>query len=107
VTSNRGCGTSSDDVLVRVYEKIKVPNAFSPNGDGVNDVWNIEPLDLFEDSETQVFNRYGQLVFRSHGYAQPWNGRQNGKPLPAGVYYYTINLKDVNPLLSGFVMIVR
>lgn len=107
VESNKGCGSSTDDVLVKVYENIKVPNAFSPNGDGINDVWNIEPLELFDDSETQVYNRYGQLVYQSHGYGKPWDGTRNGKHLPAGIYYYAINLKDGKPSLTGSVLIIR
>jgi gliding motility-associated-like protein len=107
VVSNKGCGTSSDDVLVKIFDKITVPNAFSPNGDGINDAWIIEPLILFEDAETLVFNRYGQLVFTSHGYSKPWNGKLHGQPLPAGTYYYTINLKDENPLIKGWVLIIR
>ncbi len=107
VVSGRGCGTSTDDVFVRVYDKIFVPNAFSPNGDGINDVWNIEPLELFNDSETQVYNRYGQRVFFSRGYGSPWGGKLNGELLPSGTYYYTINLKDGNTVIRGWVFIAR
>ncbi|MEJ7739559.1 MAG: gliding motility-associated C-terminal domain-containing protein [Chitinophagaceae bacterium] len=107
VNSNKGCGTSTDDVQVRVYDKINIPNAFSPNGDGINDVWKIEPLDLFGDTETLVFNRYGQVVFRSRGYSKPWDGTRNGHPISAGTYYYTIDMKDGNPLLKGSLFIVR
>ena len=108
VVSNIGCGTSTDEVFVRVYDKILIPNAFSPNGDGVNDNWVIEPLDLFDESITQVYNRYGQVVYKSNGYAKPWDGLANGKPVPAGNYYYVINLQTNNePPLTGWVMIVR
>lgn len=107
VVSNAGCGASNDDVQVRVYDKINIPNAFSPNGDGINDVWNIEPLELFGDTETQVFDRYGQLVFSSHNYTKPWDGTLHGKPLPMGTYFYIINLKNGNPVFRGSVFIVR
>lgn len=107
VTSNKGCGASTDDVIIKVYDKINIPNAFSPNGDGVNDTWIIEPLELFGDTETQVFNRYGQVIFQSRGYNKPWDGKRNSQPLPTGVYYYTIDMKDGKPLLTGSVMIVR
>ena len=107
VVSGYGCGTASDDVFVRVFKKIEVPNAFSPNGDGINDTWVIEALDSYPESETQVFNRYGQLVFHSRGYAKPWNGIYNGKPLATGTYYYTIDRKNNFPLMSGWVTILR
>ena len=108
VVSNIGCGTSTDEVFVRVYDKILIPNVFSPNGDGINDNWVIEPLDLFDESITQIYNRYGQIVFKRNGYAKPWDGTSNGKPVPAGNYYYVIDLRTNNePPLTGWVMIVR
>lgn len=108
VTSNVGCGSSTDEVFVKVFDKILVPNVFSPNGDGINDTWVIEPLELFDESVTQVYNRYGQIVYTSNGYAKAWDGMQNGKPLPAGNYYYVIDLRIPNePKLTGGVLIVR
>lgn len=107
VVSGNGCGAASDDVFVRVFKKISIPNAFSPNGDGINDVWDIQALESYPESTTKVFNRYGQLVFQSAGYNKPWDGRYNGKPLPFGTYYYIIDRKNDFPLLSGWVVIVR
>jgi gliding motility-associated-like protein len=107
VQSGNGCGSASDDVFVRVFKKINIPNAFSPNGDGINDVWNIQALETYPESTTEVFNRYGQPLFRSKGYAKPWDGNYNGRPLPFGTYYYIIDRKNGFPLLSGWVMIIR
>jgi gliding motility-associated-like protein len=107
VLSGNGCGAASDDVFVRVFKKITVPNAFSPNGDGINDSWDIQALESYPESTTKVFNRYGQLVFQTTGYNRPWNGTYNGKPLPFGTYYYIIDRKNEFPLLSGWVVIVR
>jgi gliding motility-associated-like protein len=107
VLSGNGCGAASDDVFVRVFKKIIIPNAFSPNADGINDVWNIEALESYPESITQVFNRYGQLVFRSKGYNKPWDGKYNGKPMPFGTYYYIIDRKNDFPLLNGWVIILR
>lgn len=101
------CGASTSSVFVRVYEKITIPNAFSPNNDGINDRWDIHNLITYPESVTQVFDRYGQQVFQSTGYASPWDGTNKGKPLPAGTYYYIIDLKDGQPKLSGWVVIVR
>ena len=107
VVSGNGCGIASDDVFVRVFKKITIPNAFSPNGDGINDTWVINALDSYPESVTEVYNRYGQLVFRSRGYPNPWDGKYNGKSLPVGTYYYIIDRKNDFPLLSGWVLIVR
>jgi gliding motility-associated-like protein len=107
VQSTRGCGIATDKVFVRVYKKVTVPNAFSPNGDGINDTWQVQALETYPESITEVHNRYGQLVFRSTGYNVPWNGTYNNKPLASGTYYYVINLKNETPLLTGWVFIVK
>jgi gliding motility-associated-like protein len=101
------CGASTSSVFVRVYQKITIPNTFSPNGDGVNDVWNIDALITYPGSIIQVFDRYGQVVYQSTGYAKPWDGTSNGKPAAAGTYYYIIDLKNNTPKLSGWVLLVR
>ncbi|HXL55666.1 MAG TPA: gliding motility-associated C-terminal domain-containing protein [Chitinophagaceae bacterium] len=106
--SNKGCGIATDEVFVKVYDKILIPNVFSPNGDGINDTWNIEPLDLFNDADLQVYNRYGQLVFRNIGVIKPWDGTRNGTAMPVGTYYYILNLKIKNEKpLTGRVTILR
>ncbi|MCU7548324.1 gliding motility-associated C-terminal domain-containing protein [Chitinophagaceae bacterium LB-8] len=107
VSSTLGCGTASDNVFIRVYKKITIPNVFSPNGDGINDTWNIAQLNTYPEADIAVFNRYGQKVYESTGYATEWNGKYNGKPLPVGTYYYVIDLKNGLKPFSGWVMIVK
>jgi len=102
-----GCGTDTSSVYVRVYQKVTIPNTFTPNGDGVNDYWNIKNLYTYPESITRVFNRYGQQVYQSYGYTKPWDGTINGKPAPGGTYYYLIDLKNDTPLLTGWVLVVR
>lgn len=107
VVSNSGCGDeATDQVFVRVYKKVIIPNTFTPNGDGVNDTWAIEALDTYPTSTTQVFNRYGGVVFKSTGYPKAWDGRYSGQDIPSGTYYYVIDLKNGN-VMSGWVMVVR
>ena len=105
VVSNKGCGISIDSVFVKVYKKVVVPNAFSPNSDGINDLWLIQALQTYPNPEVTVFNRYGQPVFRSKGYSRPWDGTFRGKKLPTGTYYYVIDLKIGEPPMNGWVMI--
>ncbi|MDX2048095.1 MAG: gliding motility-associated C-terminal domain-containing protein [Chitinophagaceae bacterium] len=107
VNSTVGCGSASDEVLVKVFEKIVVPNTFTPNGDGYNDRWEIELLDIFTEAVIEVYNTSGQRVYRSIGYNKAWDGTQNGKPLPTGTYYYVINLKVNADPLVGYVTIWR
>ncbi|MFT3827350.1 MAG: gliding motility-associated C-terminal domain-containing protein [Chitinophagaceae bacterium] len=108
VVSNNGCGTNTDNVFVRVFKSVKIPNAFSPNGDGINDKWVIEALETYSQSVIEVYNRNGQLIFRNQGYTRSWDGNYNGKPVPVGTYYYVIDLKEENfPKLTGWLLIVR
>jgi gliding motility-associated-like protein len=99
--------TATDFLTVKILLPLKVPNAFSPNGDGINDTWEITNLFDYSDAVIEVFNRYGQPVFKSSGYQRPWDGTINGKPLPFGTYYYVINLKNGFKPITGSITIVR
>jgi len=102
------CGTATDDVTVKVYKKIKVPNAFSPNGDGINDTWVITGLDTYPESVLRVYSRNGMVVFQTNGTEKIWDGTYNGKPLPIGTYYYLIDLNIVGLApISGWIVIIR
>jgi gliding motility-associated-like protein len=107
--SNKGCGFTVDKVKIKVYDGVIVPNAFSPNGDGINDTWLIEPLDLFDEAEVIVYDRYGQIAWQTKkGYTKPWDGKRNGNPLPIGTYYYSIDLKvNKEPKIIGSLTILR
>jgi gliding motility-associated-like protein len=105
VTGIGGCSLS-DTLFVKVLKNPVIPNAFSPNGDGINDVWIIQYLDSYQGATVDIFNRYGQKVYNSIGYSNPWNGKYNGKTLPVGTYYYVINPKNGRQILSGSITIV-
>ena len=101
----------SSSVTVTVGSPIGVPNSFTPNGDGINDFWGIDGIGAFPGTKVEVFNRWGQLVHRSLGYTQPWDGNgRSGKPLTPGTYYYVIELNDESlpiPPETGHVAIIR
>lgn len=80
-----------------------IVNAFTPNGDGINEYWQIKNIENYPNATIQVFTRQGQRVFNSTGYSKPFNG----KNLPAGVYYYIINLGSSCNILSGSLTIIR
>jgi gliding motility-associated-like protein len=107
LTASDGSCTASDQVAIKILLPVIVPNAFTPNGDGVNDTWVITNLNTYQGNTVQVFNRYGQQVFYSAGYGMPWDGRVKGNPLPVGVYYYVIDLKNGFGKLTGSVTILR
>jgi gliding motility-associated-like protein len=106
VTSSDGCVSQPDPVNISVLKPITIPNVFSPNGDGTNDLWNIKNLSKYTDATVSIFNRYGQKVFSCIGYDTPWDGNLNGKQLPLGVYYYLVDTKR-GKLRSGYVTILR
>lgn len=104
---SQSCGTATSSVFIRVYENISIPNTFSPNNDGINDYWDIKNLYTYPECAVLIYNRYGQQVFQSVGYAKPWDGTYNGSPVPVGTYYYIIDLKDGTPKIAGWVLVVR
>ncbi|MBS1600856.1 MAG: gliding motility-associated C-terminal domain-containing protein [Bacteroidetes bacterium] len=87
--------------------KIQVPNAFSPNGDGINDTWVITNLSAYPGATVDVFNRYGQLVFHSENNSKAWDGTFNGQSLPLATYYYVIDLKNNEKKIGGSVTIFK
>ncbi|MBN4072214.1 gliding motility-associated C-terminal domain-containing protein [Flavobacteriales bacterium AH-315-E23] len=87
----------SDSLVITVQPDI--PDGFTPQGDGFNDLWEIALLNNYPNAEVQVYNRWGQLIFDSpkgQGYAVPFDGTYNGKDLPVGTYYFVIKLNDVD-----------
>jgi gliding motility-associated-like protein len=86
---------------------ISIPNTFTPNGDGINDLWNITALQGYPTCTVNIYNRYGALVYNSIGYPKPWDGSYNGGTLPVGTYYYVIDLKNGKKKLAGPITILR
>lgn len=106
VFSNRGCGTATDSVLVKVYQQLYIPNAFTPNGDGINDTWFIETLQAYPGAEVKVFNRYGEIVFDNNGKNISWDGKFKGVQLTSDAYVYIIDLKNNTAIIKGVVYIL-
>jgi gliding motility-associated-like protein len=93
------------------------PNAFSPNGDGVNDLFEVNAQSIYEltgnrnlDYRIQIYDRYGMLLFESKNFDKSWDGTYNGKVMPEGVYYYyifAVGLNDDNFSRSGTITLIR
>ena len=107
-------------VLVMINsEPLFVPNAFSPNGDGINDYFEIIGLNQYERVRLRVVNRWGSLVYESLNYGEGegrdglWDGiankgvRTGGGQLPTGTYYYVLDLGDGSEKLTGYIYIDR
>ena len=85
---------------------------FSPNEDGINDVWFIENIFAYPNNTVKVFNRSGKLVFKQRGYQNDWNGESNqvssgrsGNKLPTGPYIFMLDLGEGNELIKGWLYI--
>ncbi len=102
-----GSCTASDQISILVLRPPQPPNAFSPNGDGMNDTWVIKYLERYPDATVEIFDRYGQRVFSALNYTTPWDGFIHGKPVATGTYYYIINPKNGLPILSGSVTVIK
>ena len=86
------------------FDELFIPNGFSPNGDGINDFWQILGLQNYPTNRLQVFNRLGLLIYETNNYMNDWAGTYNGERLPDGTYYYLLYLND-NRTEKGFVQI--
>ncbi len=109
VENEYGCA-ASDTITVSVYGKLRIPNAFTPGGDQVNERWSIPALSLYPNCTVQVFDRHGKMVFRSSGYdaGDYWDGTdRNGRKLPMDSYYYIIKLGNGEKPIYGTVTIIR
>jgi gliding motility-associated-like protein len=91
-----------------VVQPIAVPNAFTPNNDGINDTWEIKYLaSSYPNCTVEVFNRDSKRVYFSNGYAVAWNGKYHDANLPFGTYYYVINTRSNIKPFTGYLTIIR
>ena len=81
-------------ITITVTPRLRIPNAFSPNGDGLDDAWEIDRIAEYPNSHVIVFNRWGIKLFETTNYSRSnqWNGTINGQPAPVGTYYYLVTL---------------
>ena len=87
---------------------LNIPNAISPNGDLINDEWNIGEIELYPDIEIKIFDSWGILVWQSaRGYPQRWDGTSRGRKLPIDSYHYIIDLHNNTKPIIGNITIVR
>lgn len=106
-TSPFGCGTVTDEVSIKVFKGVFIPNSFTPNADGVNDSWKVPALAAFPNSEVSVYDRYGGLIYFSKQNSKGWDGRYKGQPSTSGAYTYIIDLKNGTQLIKGSLILIR
>jgi gliding motility-associated-like protein len=108
------CDTATIRVIVYAKEKvivekdktIKIFTGFSPNEDGVNDVFTIENIEYHPENTLTVFNRFGNVVYSKEGYENTWQGTFGNKNLPDGTYFYHLEIKG-QKTRSGYVELRR
>jgi gliding motility-associated-like protein len=108
-TNDEGCSDTAE-VVININEAMYVPNAFSPNGDGVNDIFKVENIGYQGVEEFRIFNRWGQLVYETLDGSRGWNGYQKDQPADAGTYYYIIQLRhhdNTARVFKGEVLLIR
>lgn len=106
---NNGC-TGSASTIITVFKPIKIPNAFTPNDDGENDVWELEGLETYPNATLEVFNRWGTPVYKDVGTIDWWTGYRGGEAMPVATYYYILDLgiaDDESDRFTGSVTLVR
>jgi len=115
---NGTCGITSDTMYVYIKDclTITIPNAFSPNGDGVNDDVQIINIESYPDNEFTIFNRWGSKVFEAapytNGVGQAWDGTSQfgaafGEKLPESTYYYILDLGNGTDAYTGYIYLRR
>jgi gliding motility-associated-like protein len=109
-TSTVGCGSSSDDVNVKVYQGFFIPNSFTPNGDGKNDKFRILPYDNYLIQKFVIYNRWGGVIFQTKTADEGWDGTYQSLPQPTGSYVYFVELLDPNGkkiIKKGIITLIR
>ena len=109
ITDENECSISIGPVILvdNEVDCLNIPNAFTPNGDGINDEWIIEGIHIFPKAIVKVFNRWGQILYDAPASTGNWDGFYNGKQLPTGSYLYVIHLHDGSPDHVGIVTIMH
>ncbi|GAB3937055.1 T9SS type B sorting domain-containing protein [Mucilaginibacter myungsuensis] len=93
--------------LTIISRSVTPANAFTPNGDGINDTWNIANINQYPKATVQVYTRSGSQVFYALGYHTPWDATSNSGVLPTGTYYYVIDLGNGTDPMKGSLLVIR
>ncbi len=104
--TNGVCPSSSDDIKVE-YSGLEIPNAFSPNGDGINDNFEIIGIQFFTNAKLVILNRWGSVVYENENYKNEFNGNNtSNQPLVDDTYFYVLEINEVLKY-NGYLIIKR
>ena len=102
------CAEATATVIIGEGVECFAPELVTPNNDGFNDLFTVPCLAFYPGSSLTIYNRYGDEIYFSNDYQNDWDGTFNGNPLPAGTYYYILNINDpAGTQLSGYIFLQR
>jgi len=113
VKDEYGCKATASVTVAVVCDTLDIPNGYSPNGDGINDTFEIDGLSNYPGNILYIYNRWGNLIYKQKDYQNDWNGRSNvsgamfDSELTNGTYFYILDLNIGEKPLNGFVVIRR
>ncbi len=107
VTDANGIKVTASVPVNVVDCSLVIPTGFTPNGDNINDTWELQNINTFEQRLVEVYNRHGHRIFSSDTYSSAWDGTYNGDRLPSGTYYYRIELDAGSQSYQGKVTILQ
>ncbi|MCC9138455.1 gliding motility-associated C-terminal domain-containing protein, partial [Pontibacter silvestris] len=105
-TTPEGC-SATDQVTITVIPRIIPANVITANNDGYNDRFIIKNIEYYPECYVEIYTRWGEKIFESHGYKEAWDGTKNGKPMPVSAYYYIIRLNNQEEPVSGSITIIK
>ncbi len=106
VKDELGC-TSDTSIVTPTYE-LEVPTSFTPNGDGIDDVWHVKNLDKYPSASIRLYDRYGKkLCDMTSAEMEAWDGSYRGKELPSTDYWYEIEIDEIDKTYVGHFTLIR
>ncbi|MBO7626761.1 MAG: T9SS type B sorting domain-containing protein [Paludibacteraceae bacterium] len=108
--SSYGCDSVVELILVPDMPILEPDVFFTPNGDGINDVWGIKNIEYYPEAMIRIYDRFGKIVYEATDYSfdNAWNGKDiNGRNLPSTDYWYTIDIQSSDRVYYGHVTLLR
>jgi gliding motility-associated-like protein len=95
VNDRNGCGADTQEVVI-----VGFPKFFTPNGDGINDLWTVGGMSVLDNPVVHIYDRFGKLLFQMDENSPGWNGMSNGKLMPASDYWFKLSYTDQDGQLA-------
>ena len=106
--SENGCLSSKElSIMVRKEHQLLIYNVITPDGNGLNDTWQIDNIQAYADNRVHIFDQWNKIVFEQTNYQNDWDGRnQSGELLPPGTYFYQITFTSSKVTYRGYLSLL-